>query len=92
MNNGETTFKEDGLDDLFNKAINLDIQFTCEYQSTDMYIVSVPTPYNKESKRIDAKYVLSAVKSIMAVCPKGAVVVIESTVALVLLINLLDYY
>ena len=37
--------------------------------------------YDKFSKKIDACYVVSAVKSVMAVCPKGATVVIESTVS-----------
>ena len=48
---------------------------------TDTYIVSVPTPYDKFSKKVDACYVVAAVKSVMDVCPKGATVVIESTVS-----------
>ncbi len=78
---GRTTFKEDGLEELFDAAIRGGIKFTTEYQVTDTYIVSVPTPYDKFSKKIDACYVVSAVKSVMAVCPKGATVVIESTVS-----------
>ena len=46
-----------------------------------MYIVSVPTPYDKFSKKVDACYVVAAVKDVMKVCPKGATVVIESTVS-----------
>ena len=37
--------------------------------------------YDKFSKKVDACYVVSAVKSVMAVCPKGATVVVESTVS-----------
>ena len=81
LNAGKTTFKEDGLDELFNKAIQSGIKFSTEYQVTDTYIVSVPTPYDSFSKKIDACYVQSAVESIMKVCPKGATVVIESTVS-----------
>ena len=81
LNAGKTTFEEAGLDDLFNEAVNCGIKFSTEYQSTDMYIVAVPTPYDKESKRIDPAYVIAAVKQVMAVCPKGATVVIESTVS-----------
>ena len=51
LNAGHTTFKEDGLDDLFKDAVKAGIKFTTEYQKTDMYIVSVPTPYDKFSKR-----------------------------------------
>lgn len=78
---GHTTFKEKGLDELFADAVKAGVQFTTEYQVTDTYIVSVPTPYDKFSKKIDACYVVAAVKSVMKVCPKGATVVIESTVS-----------
>ena len=57
------------------------IGFSHEYQKTDMYIVSVPTPYDEESKKIDASYIVEAVKSVMKVCNKGAIVVVESTVS-----------
>ena len=81
LNAGKTTFKEKGLDELFADALNSGIKFTTEYQVTDTYIVSVPTPYDKFSKKVDACYVVAAVKSVMDVCPKGATVVIESTVS-----------
>lgn len=81
LNAGRTTFKEKGLDDLFAEAVQKGIQFTCEYQKCNTYIVSVPTPYDKESKKIDACYVVSAVEAVMEVCPKGATIIIESTVS-----------
>ena len=81
LNAGKTTFKEKGLDELFADAVKGGIKFTTEYQVTDTYIVSVPTPYDKFSKKIDACYVNAAVKEVMRVCPKGATVVIESTVS-----------
>lgn len=81
LNAGKTTFKENGLDELFQSALDAGIRFTTEYQETETYIVSVPTPYDKFSKKVDACYVVSAVKSIMDVCPKGATVVVESTVS-----------
>ena len=61
LNAGKTTFKEDGLDELFNDAVKAGIKFTTEYQKTDMYIVSVPTPYDKFSKKVDACYVVVAI-------------------------------
>lgn len=81
LNAGKTTFEEKGLDELFADAVKAGITFTTDYQVTDMYIVSVPTPYDKFSKKIDACYVNAAVKEVMRVCPKGATVVIESTVS-----------
>lgn len=81
LNAGKTTFKEDGLDELFADALKSGIKFTTEYQVTDTYIVSVPTPYDKFTKKVDACYVVAAVESVMKVCPKGATVVIESTIS-----------
>ena len=81
LNAGKTTFKEGGLDELFTAALKGGICFTTEYQKTDMYIVSVPTPYDKFSKKVDPCYVVAAVKQVLAVCPEGATVVIESTIS-----------
>lgn len=81
LKSGKTTFEEEGLSELFSDALAKGIQFTSEYIATDTYIVAVPTPYDKFSKKIDASYVIKAVENIMNVCPKGATVVIESTIA-----------
>lgn len=81
LNAGKTTFKEEGLDKLFEDAVKAGIKFSHEYQKTNMYIISVPTPYIKENKKIDASYVVGAVKNVMQVCPKGAIVVVESTIS-----------
>ena len=81
LNAGRTTFKEDGLDELFQDALKAGIKFTTEYQVTDTYIVSVPTPYDKFSKKVDACYVVAAVKDVLKVAPKCATLVIESTVS-----------
>ena len=80
LNAGQITFEENGLVKLFEAAIGCGIKFSCDYQKTDIYIVSVPTPYDKISKKIDASYLISAVKSVISVCTKGAIVVIESTI------------
>lgn len=81
LNAGRTTFKEDGLDNLFHKAVKAGIKFTSEYQATDTYIVSVPTPYDKFSKKVDARYVIAAVKEITSVAVPEAAIVIESTIS-----------
>ena len=81
LNAGQTTFKEEGLDELFAEALASGIRFSTAYQVTDTYIISVPTPYDKFSKKVDAGYVVSAVRSVLAVCPKGATLVIESTIS-----------
>ncbi|MBQ2383537.1 MAG: nucleotide sugar dehydrogenase, partial [Oscillospiraceae bacterium] len=81
LNEGKTTFKEDGLEELFSDAVRAGIRFTTEYQVTDTYIVSVPTPYDKFSKKVDPSCVIAAVEKILDICPKGAVIVVESTVS-----------
>lgn len=78
---GELSFEEKGLPELFQSAVASGIQFTTAYQKTDLYIVAVPTPYDKASKRIDPRYVIGAVQDVMQVCPKGATVVVESTIS-----------
>ncbi len=81
LNEGRTTFKEEGLEELFREAREAGIRFTTEYRRTDTYIVSVPTPYDKFSKKVDAGYVVAAVKDVLKVCPKGATIIIESTIS-----------
>ncbi len=78
---GQTTFKEKGLDELFKQAVKAGIQFSEEYQVTDIYIISVPTPYDKFSKKVDSQYVTAAVSEVIRVAPDGAVIVIESTIS-----------
>lgn len=78
---GIVTFKEDGLDELFAQAVTQGIRFSHAYQTTDTYIVSVPTPYDPVSKQIDPTYVVNAVKEVLDVCQEGADVIVESTVS-----------
>jgi UDP-N-acetyl-D-mannosaminuronic acid dehydrogenase len=81
LQNGKLTFEEDELDKLFKDAIANGIKFSSNYQKTDTYIISVPTPYIKESKKLDPSYVISAAHSVLDVCEKGAILIIESTVS-----------
>lgn len=81
LNGGRTTFKEEGLEELFQEAVSKGIRFTMEYQHTDTYIVSVPTPYDKFSKKVDPSYVIKAVETVLGHCPDGATLIIESTIS-----------
>lgn len=78
---GHTTFKEKGLEELFQSAARAGIQFTTTYQVTDTYIVSVPTPYDKFSKKVDPRYVVAAIQDVVKAAPVGATIVIESTIS-----------
>lgn len=82
LNKGEITFEEKGLKELFDEAIKTgNITFQNDYIDAPFYIVSVPTPYNKYTKKIDATYVINAVKEVLKICKGGATIIIESTVS-----------
>lgn len=81
LSKGKLTFEEDGLEELFNAALESGIKFTTEYQKTNTYIVAVPTPYINSSKKLDPKYVIAAVNRVLDVCENGAVIIIESTIS-----------
>lgn len=78
---GNLTFEEAGLEDVFKKALGNGIVFQTEYPKADLYVVAVPTPYDKSTKKIDASYVVNAVNSVLDVCDKGSIIVIESTIS-----------
>lgn len=82
LNKGKVTYEEKGLDELFKSAINTkNIVFTTEYASVKYYIISVPTPYDKFTKKVDATYVINAVKEVLKVCQDESIIIIESTVS-----------
>lgn len=81
LNEGKLTFEEEGLETVFNKALEKGIEFKTEYERTDKYIITVPTPYMALSKQIDAKYVVAATKQVLEVCEPNTILVIESTIS-----------
>lgn len=81
LNRGSLTFEEKGLKELFKNALSNGIEFSNEYQKTHTYILAVPTPYIKESKKLDPKYIINALHSVLDVCEAGASIIIESTVS-----------
>lgn len=81
LKKGKIAFDEKGMAQLFHKAVENHICFTDNYQKADIYIIAVPTPYMKRDKKVDASYVRDAVKKVLNICERGAVIVIESTVS-----------
>lgn len=81
LNAGKLTFEENGLEEIFKAAVNNGIKFSKEYAKTNRYLITVPTPYIEETKKIDPKYVVAATKQVMEVCDKGTILVIESTIS-----------
>lgn len=81
LNAGRTTFKEDGLDELFQNAVSSGIKFTTEYQMTDTYIISVPTAYDKFSKKVMPLCSGSRKGRHEGLSQRGNPIVVESTVS-----------
>lgn len=81
LNEGKLTFEEDGLQEVFDSALRNEIEFKNEYEKTNRYIITVPTPYIKKTKQIDPVYVVFAVKQVLEVCEPGTILVIESTIS-----------
>ena len=81
LKKGTVSLMEDGIEQLYYQAVSGGIRFSTEYQKAEVYIISVPTPYIQETKCVDASYVEAAVKTVLGVCPKGAILVIESTIS-----------
>lgn len=81
LNEGRLYFEEKGLEELFASARENGIKFTTDYIKSDVYIVTVPTPYIEETKKVDMKYVIKAVNTILDICEKGTIIIIESTIS-----------
>lgn len=81
LRQGKVTFEEEGIVELLDDAIKAGIEFTGDYPCTKTYIISVPTPYDKFTKRVDASYVVAALKTVLDVCEEEATVIIESTIS-----------
>ncbi len=78
---GNIDFPEKGMNELYHSAVRKNIEFSTEYKKADVYIVAVPTPYEKNNKKVDATYVVNAVKSIAEICEDDCIIVIESTIS-----------
>ena len=81
LSKGLLTFEENGVLELLCDSLKKGIKFSFEYQKADMYIVSVPTPYDKLTKKIDASFVVKAVEECLNICDDEAILVIESTIS-----------
>ena len=81
LKEGKLTFEEEGLEEVFKLAIDNKIEFKREYEKTNRYIITVPTPYIKKTKQIDPVFVVFAVKGVLEVCEPGTILVIESTIS-----------
>ena len=81
LREGKVTFEEEGIEELFGQALEGGVRFESTFEEAQVYIVAVPTPFDKLSKKINPSYVVAAINDVLGVCPKGAIIIIESTVS-----------
>lgn len=81
LNKNEVPFEEEGLESLFQLAIENGIHFQTTYTKAKYYIITVPTPYVEETKKIDTTYLCTAVESVLKKSLPGAYIIIESTIS-----------
>lgn len=79
LNKGEVYINEPLLDSLVKVAVsNGKLKGTLEPKESDIFIICVQTPINKD-KKPDMKYVINAIDSILPYIRKGNIVILEST-------------
>jgi len=79
LNNGELPFEEPGLDELYKNARN-NFTASAQLESSDFYVIAVPTPLEKEMKMADLTMVKNASEKISEVLKEKQTVILESTV------------
>jgi len=79
LNRNQLTFKEPGLDELFEKA-KKNFQPSNIIQSSEVYIIAVPTPLENAIKMANLDAIRNASDAIARVITEGQIVILESTV------------
>jgi len=81
INEGITPFDEPGLPELLEKAVtSKNLVAKTEVEDSDVFLIAVPTPLDKEMKMAELKYVRSAAEMIYPHLRKENLVILESTV------------
>ena len=82
LKNKETPFFEKGIQNYINSHLNhnLRVSSDIEYISSDIYIITVGTPINKETKKPEVKNILKASEDIGKKLKKNDLVILRSTV------------
>ena len=81
INKGITPFDELELSQVLEKAImSKNLTAKTEVEESDVFIIAVPTPLDKEMKMADLKYVRSTAEVIYPHLRKDNLVILESTV------------
>lgn len=80
VKSGAPHISEPGLEDLLSQVIERGkLQVSNQIYASDVYVIAVPTPYDKEKNEADLSYVFNAVGTISEVLKAGDLIMIEST-------------
>jgi len=77
INKGEVPFFEPGMDAIIKDA---NVIAATQPVESDVYIICVPTPFDKEVRMADLKYVKIALENVSHYLKPGNLVIIESTI------------
>lgn len=79
INQGQIHIQEPGLAEMINSVVARDdLKAALKPEPADVYIITVPTPYNEE-KKPDLSYINAAIIAIAPVLKKDNLVILEST-------------
>ncbi len=79
LNKGKIIIEEPNLDTMVHEAVaSGNLKAKTSPQEADVFILSVPTPINKD-KTADMKYVVASAESIVPYLKEGNIVILEST-------------
>ena len=82
LNNCQIHIEEPGIKDLLINAIEKGLyRASLEPEKSDVFIITVPTPYIEENYSCDLTYVIEACHNILKYLEKGNTVIVESTIA-----------
>lgn len=82
LNEGILHIEEPGIKESITEAISKGMyKASTTPREADVFIITVPTPYNMENYSCDLSYVLSACNSIVKYLKPNNIVIIESTIA-----------
>ena len=81
INVGEMPFNEKGFQELLDNALEMgSFRAENEVRDSDVFLIAVPTPLDKETSLCDLGYVLSACETVSNKLKEGNLVIIESTI------------
>lgn len=81
INAGEMPFHEKGFQELLDNALEMgSFQAETEVKDSEVFLIAVPTPLDKETNLCDLGYVLNACEVVSNKLKEGNLVIIESTI------------